>query len=112
MKSIIKLLLNSLAIIIIAYLLPGFDIIEPQYAIVAALFLSLVNVIIKPILLFLTFPITLVTLGLFVFVINALLFWGATAISPGVVIAGFGTAFIGSILFSLISWALQAVLTD
>jgi putative membrane protein len=79
---------------------------------VAALVLGLVNTIIRPVLVVLTLPVTLVSLGLFILVINALLFWFVANLVEGFHVAGFGSAFVAAILYSVISWALSTLLLN
>jgi putative membrane protein len=81
-------------------------------AAVAALVLGLVNTLIKPILVILTLPVTILTLGLFLLVINALMFWLVANLVPGFHVNGFWAAMLGAILYSLITWALSGLLPD
>ena len=79
-------------------------------ALVAALVLGLVNTVVRPVLVLLTLPVTIVTLGLFIFVLNGLLFWMVGTWLQGFTVAGFWAGVFGAILFSLVSWALSALL--
>ena len=103
-------LVNALALLLIAYLYPGVQVESLPAALAAALVLGLVNVLIRPLIVILTLPVTLLTLGLFLFVINALLFWLVAELVQGFAVTGFAAALIGSILYSLItlvtSWLL------
>ena len=103
-------ILNAAALLLVAYLYPGVTVESFLAAALAALVLGLVNAVIRPILVVLTLPVTLLTLGLFIFVINALLFWLVAEIVHGFRVSGFMAALIGSILYSLItlvtSWLL------
>ena len=103
-------IVNAAALLLVAYLYPGVHVAGFGTALVAALVLGLVNAVIRPILLILTLPVTILTLGLFLFVINALLFWLAATIVSGFTVSGFGGALLGSILYSIItlltSWLL------
>ncbi|MCA3230935.1 MAG: phage holin family protein, partial [Cupriavidus sp.] len=92
------------------YLLSGIELRGFGSAMVAALVLGLVNTLIRPILVILTLPVTLLTLGLFIFVINAMLFMFVGNLLQGFVVSGFGAALIGSILYSVISTTLASVL--
>jgi putative membrane protein len=76
---------------------------------VAALVLGLVNAVIRPLLVLLTLPVTVLTLGLFIFVINGLLFWAVGSLIPGFHVAGFWSGVLGAIIFSIISWILSAL---
>jgi putative membrane protein len=96
-------ILNAAALLLVAYLYPGVTVEGFGAALIAALALGLVNALVRPILVILTLPVTVVTLGLFLFVINALLFWLVAEIVPGLRVTGFGAALVGSILYSLIT---------
>jgi putative membrane protein len=102
--------LNAAALLLVAYLYTGVTVESFFAALIAALVLGLVNAVVRPILVILTLPVTLLTLGLFIFVINALLFWLVAEIVQGFRVTGFGAALIGSILYSiftlLTSWLL------
>ena len=103
-------LINAAALLLVAYLYPGVTVESFFAAVIAALVLGLVSAVIRPILVLLTLPVTILTLGLFLFVINALLFWFVAEIVQGFRVSGFMAALIGSILYSLItlvtSWLL------
>lgn len=103
MTLILRWLLNALALIAVAYLYPGVQVESFFAALIAALVLGLVNAIIRPLVIILTLPINLLTLGLFTFVINALLFWFVAEIIKGFSVTGFVAALIGSLLYSLIT---------
>lgn len=102
MSVIFKWLLSALAVLITAYLLPGVVVASIWTAIVVALVLALLNVVIRPILIILTLPINLLTLGLFTFVINALIVMLAAAIVPGFQSGGFLNALLFSLLLTII----------
>jgi putative membrane protein len=110
MRLILVWLINAAALIAVAYLLPGIAVASFITALVAALVLGLVNAFIRPVLVLLTLPATLLTLGLFIFVINGLLFWFVGSFIDGFVVAGFWWGVIGAIAYSLLSWALSALL--
>ena len=103
-------LLNAIALLLVAYLYPGVQVESFFAALIAALVLGLVSAVVRPILVILTLPVTILTLGLFLFVINALLFWLVAEIVGGFHVTGFVAALVGSILYSLItlvtSWLL------
>jgi putative membrane protein len=109
MRILLVCLVNTLALIAVAYLMPSITVSGFSSALVAALILGLVNAIIKPVLVLLTLPVTIVTLGLFIFIINGLLFWLVGSFVPGFVVQGFWAGFIGAILFSIVSWVLSAL---
>jgi putative membrane protein len=112
MRFLLVWILNALALLIVAYLFPGVQVQDWKAAAVAALVFGLVNMLVKPVLVLLTLPITIVTLGLFLLVINALLFWGVASVVPGFHVTGFWAALLGAVLYSLITWALSAILAD
>lgn len=103
-------LINAVALLTVAYVVPGITVADFAAALVAAVVLALVNTIIRPILILLTLPATLVTLGLFIFVINGLLFWLVGSYLEGFEVAGFWSGVLGAIVYSIVSWALAAVL--
>lgn len=103
MTIILRLLFNALGLILIAEFLPGITVDGFYPALIAAIILGLINIVIKPILIILTLPITILTLGLFAFVINAFLFLFAASFIEGFSVDGFGYALLGSILMSIIS---------
>jgi putative membrane protein len=110
MSLLARWLVNAAALMLVAYLYPGVTVESFGAALIAALVLGLVNAVVRPLLVLLTLPVTLLTLGLFLFVINALLFWFVAEVVGGFHVAGFGAALLGSILFSVItlltSWIL------
>jgi putative membrane protein len=109
-EFLLHLVLTAVALLIVANVVDGVQVTGFGPALIAALILGVVNAVIRPVMVLLTLPLTIVTLGLFVFVVNALMFWLASALVPGFHIAGFGAALIGSILLTilnvLISWLL------
>lgn len=109
MHLIIRLLLNAAALLVVAYLIPGFSVDGFWYALIAAVVLGLVNAIIKPILVVLTLPITILTLGLFTLVINALLIWGVASLLEGFAVDGFMSALYGGLILWVISWFTNAI---
>lgn len=109
MGFLIRLVLNAIALLIVAYLVPGVHVSGFGGALIAALILGVVNAILRPILVILSLPLELITLGLFTLVINALLFWLVGALHVGLYVDGFGAAFIGAIVMWLVSWALSAL---
>jgi putative membrane protein len=109
MRILLVWLVNALALIAVAYLVPSITVSSFTSALVAALILGLVNAVIRPILVLLTLPVTILTLGLFIFVINALLFWFVGSFVRGFEVHGFLAGLIGSILFSIVSWVLSAL---
>lgn len=110
MKLLLVWLINAVALIAVAYLVPGISVSSFITALVAALVLGLVNTVVRPVLVVLTLPVTLLTLGLFIFVLNGLLFWFVGSFISGFVVSGFWAAVIGAIVYSIVSWALSALL--
>ena len=106
---IVRWVLNALALYIVANILPGIHLSDFGSALVAVVIIGLVNVLIKPILFLLTLPVTVITFGLFAFVLNALMLMLASALTPGFKIDGFGTALLGSILLSLVTTILYSL---
>lgn len=100
---LLRWIINAAALLLVAYVYPGVQVQSFLAAAIAALALGLVNAVVRPILVVLTFPVTLLTLGLFLFVINAVLFWVVAEFVPGFTVSGFVAALIGSILYSLIT---------
>jgi putative membrane protein len=109
LRLLVAWLLHTVALIAVAYLLPGVSVASFGAALIAALVLGLVNTVIRPILLLLTLPVTILTLGLFIFVINGLLFWFVGSFIEGFHVAGFWWGVLGAIVYSLISWLLTAL---
>ncbi|WP_088280158.1 phage holin family protein [Ideonella sp. A 288] len=101
MKLIVRWLLLAAALLLVANVYPGVSVASFTAALIAAFVLGLLNTLVRPLLVVLTFPVTLVTLGLFLFVINAAMFWAAARVLDGFNVAGFGAALIGSIIYSL-----------
>src|SRR3954451_15765873 len=104
MRLIAVWLINTVSLMAVAYLMPTISVSSFGAALLAALVLGLVNTIIRPILVLLTLPATLLTLGLFIFVINGLLFWWVGTFVQGFAVMGFWPGFFGAIEYSLIFW--------
>jgi len=112
MRLLAVWLINTFSLIAVAYLMPTIVVSSFGAALVAALVLGLVNTILRPILVLLTLPATLLTLGLFIFVINGLLFWWVGSFVQGFVVMGFWPGVLGAIVYSIISWLLSHLLLD
>jgi putative membrane protein len=110
LRLLLVWLINAVALIAVAYLLPGVGVSSFASALVAALILGLINAVVRPVLFLLTLPVTILTLGLFIFVLNGLLFWFVGSFIQGFVVAGFWSGVFGAIVFSLISWILSSLL--
>lgn len=106
-----KWLPHAAALLLIAYLYSGVQVASFGSALLAAVVIGLLNLLVRPVLVVLTIPITIITLGLFLFVINALMFWAASGLLSGFHVSGFGAALLGSLMYSalgvLINSALQ-----
>ena len=103
MKIILRILIGALALLGVAYLIPGVNVESFYAAVIAAIILGVLNFFVRPVLILLTLPITIVTLGLFTFVINAALFMFAASFIDGFSVDSFLAALIGSILVSIAS---------
>jgi putative membrane protein len=108
MKMIVRWLLLAAALLLVAHLYSGVQVASFGSALLAALVIGLFNTLVRPLLVLLTLPVTLLTLGLFLFVINALMFWAAAALLDGFDVAGFWAALFGSLLYSLAGVVIDA----
>lgn len=109
MNILTRLAINTVALLVVAYLLPGFLFRDLTSAIVAAVVIGAANTYIRPILQIIALPITLITFGIGAFVVNVLLLWGVSLVVPGFEIVDFWTAALASILLTLISWFLHSL---
>mgnify|MGYP006331546339 FL=1 len=109
MRILVAWLINALALFLLPYVCPWVRVASMGAALIAALVLGLVNALIRPILFLLTLPVTILTLGLFILVINGLLFWWVGSFLEGFRVAGFWSGVFGAIVFSLITWAIAAI---
>ena len=109
MKLLLRWLISAGALMLVAYYVPGIAVRSFYAALVAALILGLINALIRPILIILTLPINLLTLGLFTLVINALMFWLASSIVKGFFVAGFWPAFWGALIMCVVSWVVNSL---
>ncbi|HLI96571.1 MAG TPA: phage holin family protein [Candidatus Baltobacteraceae bacterium] len=112
MHFLIRLLINGIAFYLIARYVPGIHANGFGYAVLAAFIFGIVNAIVRPIVLLLTLPFTIITLGLFIIVVNALMFWLATWISPGFKVDGFVPALIGGIIMAIVGMITNAVFKE
>jgi len=110
MKIVIRWLLLAAALLLVANLYPGVQVANFTSAMIAALVLGLFNALLRPILVLLTLPVTVLTLGLFLFVINALMFYFAASMLSGFNVTGFGAALVGSLLYSLCGLVIDAAM--
>lgn len=110
LKLIAKWVLSASALLFVAYVYSGVEVRSFATAMIAALVIGLLNAVVRPVLVVLTLPVTVLTLGLFLFVINALLFWAAAAVLDGFVVRGFLAALIGSLLYTAIGMVIDSAL--
>ena len=108
MKIIVRWLLLAAALLLVAQVYAGVSVASFSSALIAAFVLGLFNTLVRPLLVLLTLPVTLLTLGLFLFVINALMFWAAATVLDDFNVAGFGAALIGSLLYSVCGMVIDA----
>ena len=112
MRLLVRILLNGIAIIVAAWFVPGLQLAGPGTALIAGAILGLVNALVRPVLVLLTLPLTLVTLGLFLFVVNALCLGLTAALVPGMSIHGFLAAFAAALIVTVVSWILNGLVLD
>jgi len=110
LSLIVAWLVNALSLLALAWLMPAVQVRSFGTALAAALVLSLLNALIRPVLFILTLPVTVLTLGLFIFVLNGFLFWLATNFLDGFAVRSFWWAVLAAFVYSLISWAISSVL--
>jgi putative membrane protein len=110
MMFLARLLLNGIAILVAAWLIPGLELADTVSALIAGALLGFVNALVRPVLLLLTLPFTLITLGLFIFVVNAICLGLTAALVPGFSISGFWAALFGALVVSVVSWILNGLL--
>ena len=110
MRLLLTWLINALALLAIKYIMPSITVDSFVTALIVAVVLGFINTLIRPIFVILTLPVTILTLGLFIFVINGLLFWAVGSFVPGFHVDGFWSGVFGAIIYSVISWALSALL--
>lgn len=109
-KLLVKWLLSAAALLLVATIYSGVEVRTFTAALVASFVIGLLNAVIRPILVVLTLPVTVLTLGLFLFVINALMFWAAAGLLDGFHVRGFGAAVIGSLLYSVLGVVIESAL--
>jgi putative membrane protein len=112
MRLLITWLINAAALFALPYLMHSISIKSLSVALIAALVLGLVNALIRPLFILLTLPATVLTLGLFILVVNGLMFWLAAYLVPGFHVSGFWSAVGGALIYSIISWALSTLLLE
>ncbi|MCZ8220825.1 MAG: phage holin family protein [Acidovorax sp.] len=110
MKLLLKWLLSAAALLFVAYIYSGVEVKSFSSALIAAFVIGLFNVVLRPVLVVLTLPVTIVTVGLFLFVINALMFWAAASVLDGFHVTGFGAALLGSLIYSVLGLLIESAL--
>jgi putative membrane protein len=110
MKLLAKWLLSASALLALAHVYSGVELQSFTAALLAAFVIGLFNIFLRPLLILLTLPVTLLTLGLFLFVINALLFWAAATVLDGFQVRGFAAALLGSLVYSMFSLVIDSAL--
>lgn len=112
MKLLLGWILNAIALLGVAYFVPDIHVSGFAIALVAALVIGFVNMFIKPILVILTLPVTILTLGLFIFIINGVLFWGVGHFLQGFNVTNLKAGIIGALAYSVLSWLLSAIFIE
>ena len=112
MGFVIRVLVNAGAILLAAHFVAGLQVQSLTTALIAGLVLGVINAIVRPVLVFLTFPFTLLTLGVFLLVLNAFCLWLTSVFVPGFSVQGFWAAFLGALIVSFVSWILTAFVSD
>jgi putative membrane protein len=110
LKLLAKWLLSAAALLFVAYVYSGVEVTNYTSALVAVVVIGLLNAVVRPVLVLLTLPVTVLTLGLFLFVINAIVFWAAAAVLEGFQVTGFLGALVGSLLYTAIGMVIESAL--
>jgi putative membrane protein len=110
MKLLLKWLLSAAALLFVAYVYGGVQVQSFGSALIAAFVIGLFNALLRPVLVILTLPVTVVTVGLFLFVINALMFWAAAGVLDGFHVNGFMAALLGSLIYSALGLVIESAL--
>lgn len=110
MKILTRWLLLAAALLLVAHVSPGVQVVSFGAALIAAFVLGLLNTLLRPILVLLTLPVTVVTLGLFLFIINAAMFWAAARVLDGFSVSSFGAALLGSLIYSLCGMVIDSAM--
>lgn len=112
MGFLLRVIVNAATIALAAHLVPGIVLDGVVPALIAGVVLGIINAVVRPVFVVLTFPLTLVTLGLFLFVLNGFCLWLTSVFVPGFRVTGFWTAFVGALIISAVSWLLSRFITD
>lgn len=111
-KLLLRWALSAMALMVIPEIVPGVTVQSYGSALICAIFLGLANALIRPVLILITLPITLLTLGLFTLVINGLMFWLVAGILDGLAVTGFGAAFWGALVYGVLTWLINLSLRE
>ena len=111
-KMLLRWVLMAVALLVVSYLYSGVQVASFGTALLAAVVIGLLNVLLRPILVLLTLPVTVLTLGLFLFIVNALVFWAASGLMPGFHVNGFLAALLGSLIYSALGLCIDMVFSD
>ena len=111
-KMLLRWVLMAVALLAVSYLYSGVQVASFGTALLAAVVIGLLNVLLRPILVLLTLPVTVLTLGLFLFIVNALVFWAASGLMPGFHVNGFLAALLGSLIYSALGLCIDMVFSD
>lgn len=110
MKLLLKWLLSAASLLFVAYIYSGVEVKSFSAALIAALVIGLFNAVLRPVLVVLTLPVTVITVGLFLFIINALMFWAAAVVLDGFHVTGFWAALLGSLIYSVLGLLIESAL--
>ena len=110
MRLVLTWLINAIALFALPYMMNSVRVDSIGTALIAAMVLGLVNTFVRPLLVLLTLPVTVLTLGLFILVINGVMFWAVAQLIGGFHVAGIGSAILAALLYSVVSWALSSLL--
>ena len=111
-KMLLRWVLMAVALLAVSYLYSGVQVASFGTALMAAVVIGLLNVLLRPMLVLLTLPVTVLTLGLFLFIVNALVFWAASGLMPGFHVNGFWAALLGSLIYSALGLCIDAVISE
>jgi len=109
MRLLLRWLISAFVLMLVAYYVPGITVVSFYAALIAALILGLINAVIRPLVVLLTLPVNILTLGLFTLIINALMFWLASSVVKGFYVSGFAAAFWGALIMWLVSWTINGL---
>ena len=109
---VIRWLISAVSLLVVSHVVPGFHVQSFMYALLAALFLGILNAVVRPVLIILTLPLTIFTLGLFLLIINGFMLWLLSGMIKGIYIESFGSAFLGALILSGIGWLASSMINE